>query len=65
MTYPTISVSLNDDRLSKLSDMLRTLRDQDETVSRSEVIGRAIDHLHPIVCPSKSPNTPSSVQAPA
>ena len=62
MTYPTISISLNDDRLRKLSDILRKLREEDETVSRSEAIARAIDYFHPIVCPSKIPNTPSSVQ---
>lgn len=65
MTYPTISVSLNDERLDKLSAILRKLREQEETVSRSEAIGRAIDHFYPIMCPSKSPDAPSSVQVPA
>ena len=53
MTYPTISVSLNEDRLEKLGDILRVLREDDNTVSRSEAIARAIDYWHPILCPSK------------
>ena len=53
MTYPTISVSLNDERLKLLSEVLRALREHDETISRSEAIGRAIELFHPTVCPSK------------
>ncbi len=62
MTYPTISVSLNDDRLTKLSNILRKLREQEETISRSEAIGRAIDHFYPIMCPLENTSAPSSVQ---
>lgn len=62
MTYPTISVSLNDDRAKKLSDILRKLREQDDTVSRSEAIARAIDYFHPFMCPLENTSAPSSVQ---
>jgi metal-responsive CopG/Arc/MetJ family transcriptional regulator len=62
MTYPTISISLNDDRTKKLSDILRKLREQDDTVSRSEAIARAIDFFYPHVCASESPNAPKNVQ---
>lgn len=62
MTYPTISVSLNDERTKKLSDILRKLREQDDTVSRSEAIARAIDYFHLLVCPSDGPSPLSEVQ---
>lgn len=51
MTYPTISISLTNDRAAKISGILRALREQDETISRSEAIGRAIDHFFLVVCP--------------
>lgn len=51
MTYPTISISLNDDRAAKVRAILRALREQDDSISRSEAIGRAIDHFFLAVCP--------------
>lgn len=65
MTYPTVSISLNKDRLTKLSEMLSRLREADETVSRSEVVSRAIDCLYPVVCPSKTTEAPQSGQVAA
>lgn len=62
MTYPTISVSLNEERAKKLSDILRALREQDDTVSRSEAIARAIDFFYPFVCASENTLASSSVQ---
>jgi hypothetical protein len=62
MTYPTISVSLNDERTRKLSDILRKLREGDDTVSRSEAIARAIDYFHPFVCPLENAVDLSEVQ---
>lgn len=62
MTYPTISVSLNEERTRKLSDILRTLREQDDTISRSEAIARAIDYFHPYVCTSENTIAPQSKQ---
>lgn len=58
MTYPAISISISDERSAKLTKILRALRDQDETVSRSEAVGRAIDHFFLIVCPADSPESP-------
>lgn len=55
MSYPTISISLNEDRLTKLSKILRALRDQDETVSRSEAVGQAIDRFYLSICPVDGP----------
>jgi metal-responsive CopG/Arc/MetJ family transcriptional regulator len=65
MTYPTISISLNDERTKKLSDILRKLREQEETVSRSEAIARAIDFFYPHVCTSESSIEPMNVQVQA
>ena len=42
-----ITISLNPDRLKKLQELLRIARtDYEETISRSEVVGRAIDLIH-------------------
>lgn len=65
MTYPTISISLSEERTQKLREIIETLRQQDLTISRSESIGRAIDHFHPIVCTSQSTKEPMNVQIPA
>jgi hypothetical protein len=46
MSYPTISVSLNEERSDKLIKLIRLMRNQDETISRSEVVGTAIDTLY-------------------
>lgn len=62
MTYPTFSISLNDDRIKKLSEIWRKLRESEETVSRSEAVGRAIDYFHPIVCTVKGTNEPHKEQ---
>ncbi len=49
--YPTISISLSDERLAKVTKILRALRDENESISRSEAIGRAIDAFFLITCP--------------
>jgi hypothetical protein len=63
MTYPTISISLNETRTAKLSRILRILRDKDETVSRSEAIGQAIDIFFTHLCPSESTDVPQDERA--
>jgi hypothetical protein len=65
MTYPTISVSVNSDRLKKISDLLRVFRRDDDTVSRSEVVCIAIDRLHASVCPSEGTDVPPTEQVAA
>lgn len=61
-TYPNISISLSEDRTAKLSKILRALRDQDETVSRSEAVGQAIDAFYLIICPFESTTVPQNNQ---
>lgn len=56
-SYPTISISLTDERMAKLSKLLRALREQDETISRSEAVGRAIDHFFVVICLSGMSDT--------
>lgn len=65
MTYPTISISLNEERTKKLIEIIQKLREQDVTISRSEAIARAIDAFHPIVCTSEGPKELLNVQVPA
>jgi len=60
MTYPTISISLSDERMIKVAKILRRLRDDDDTISRSEAVGRAIDHFFLIICPSDRTDIPAA-----
>lgn len=56
-SYPTISISLTEERQERLTKLLRTLREQDESISRSEAVGRAIDHFFVVICLSGMSDT--------
>lgn len=62
-TYPTISISLNEERLTRLSELVRRLREDEEMISRSEVVGRAIDLFFLTTCSSESPVVPCNDRA--
>jgi hypothetical protein len=55
-SYPTITISISNDRAAKLAKVLRALRDEDDTISRSEAVGRAIDSFFLIICPTDMSN---------
>ena len=67
MTYPTISISVWADRLPKLNELLALYRQDDPTISRTEIFWYAIDALHALKYPSKraDANTEGQEQAAA
>lgn len=62
MTYPTLSISVDNDRLPLLLELLELYRRENHTASRSAVFWDGIETLYKIKCPSKSPNVTPTVQ---
>jgi hypothetical protein len=64
-SYPTITISISTDRAAKLAKILRALRDEDDSISRSEAVGRAIDSFFLTTCPTDMPDDVTTDQQPA
>ena len=51
---PTITISVWQDRLEKLNDLLDFYRRENRPISRTEVFWYGIDALHALKCPSQN-----------
>jgi hypothetical protein len=62
MTYPTISITLWEERMPKLEALLEFYRRDHPRISRSEIFWYGIDALYELKCTPKVPEGQSEGQ---